>query len=97
MIESHQLKDCNIRGEIELTSVNPEALLKKQPIAAGTHFEHISARAIGDINALSAEKKQLVAIKPVPFPDDIRMIIDCTEALKRSIYEAITYNRSVIQ
>jgi hypothetical protein len=97
VIESHQLKDCNIRGEIEFTSVNPQALLKKQPIAAGTHFEHVSARAVGDVNALSPEKKQLVAIEPIPFPDDIRMIIDCTEALKRSIYEAITYNRGVIQ
>jgi hypothetical protein len=97
VIESRQVKDCNIRGEIEFTSANPQALLKKQPIAAGTHFEHISARAVGDINALSPEKKQLVALEPIPFPDDIRMIIDCTEALKRSIYEAITYNRSVIQ
>jgi hypothetical protein len=97
VIESHQLKDCNIRGEIEFTSANPQALLKKQPIAAGTHFEHVSARAVGDVNALSPEKKQLVAVEPIPFPDDIRMIIDCTEALKRSIYEAITYNRGVIQ
>lgn len=97
VIETHQLKDCNIRGEIEFTSVNPQALLKKQPVAAGTHFEHISARAVGDVNALSPEKKQLVAIEPIPFPDDIRMIIDCTEALKRSIYEAITYNRGIIQ
>jgi hypothetical protein len=97
VIETHQVKDCNIRGEIEFTSVNPQALLKKQPIAAGTHFEHVSARAVGDVNALSPEKKQLVAIEPIPFPDDIRMIIDCTETLKRSIYEAITYNRGIIQ
>jgi len=97
LIESHQQKDCNIRGEIEFTSVNPQTLLKKQPIAAGTHFEHISARAIGDLNALSPEKKQLVALEPVPFPNDIRMIIDCTEALKKSINEAINYNRGIIR
>jgi hypothetical protein len=97
VIESHQQKDCNIRGEIEFTSVNPQTLLKKQPIAAGTHFEHISARAIGDLNALSPEKKQLVALEPVPFPNDIRMIIDCTEALKKSINEAINYNRGIIR
>jgi hypothetical protein len=97
VIESHQQKDCNIRGEIEFTSVNPQTLLKKQPIAAGTHFEHISARAIGDLNALSPEKKLLVALEPVPFPNDIRMIIDCTEALKKSINEAINYNRGIIR
>jgi hypothetical protein len=97
VVESHQQKDCQIKGEIEFLAANPQTLLKKQPIAAGTHFEHVSARAIGDINALSPEKKQLIELKPIPFPDDIRMIIDCTEALKKSINEAIQYNRGVIR
>jgi hypothetical protein len=97
VIESHQLKDCNITGEIEFHSANPQSLLKKQPIAAGTHFEYISARAIGDINALSPEKKKLVDIKPVPFPDDIGMILDCTEALKKSIHDVLIYNKGTVQ
>lgn len=97
VIESHQMKDCNITGEIEFHSANPQSLLKKQPIAAGTHFEYVSARAIGDINALSPEKKKLVDIKPVPFPDDIRMILDCTEALKKSIHDVLIYNKGTIQ
>ena len=92
-----QQKDCRISGEVEFNAVNPQTLLKRQPIAAGIHFEHKSARAIGDINALSAETKQLVEIEPVPFPADIQMIIDCTETLKNSIHEAITYNRRIIQ
>jgi hypothetical protein len=97
VIESHQVKDCIIKGEIEFLSTNPQSLLKKQPIAANTHFEYVSARAIGDVNALSPEKKKLIAIKPVPFPNDIQMIIDCTEALKKSINEAINYNRGIIR
>ena len=97
VIESHQMKDCNITGEIEFHSANPQSLLKKQPIAAGTHFEYVSARAIGDVNALSPEKKKLVDIKPVPFPDDIRMILDCTEALKKSIYDVLIYNKGTVQ
>jgi hypothetical protein len=97
VVESHQQKDCQIKGEIEFLSSNPQTLLKKQPIVAGTHFEYVSARAIGDVNALSPEKKKLTELKPMPFPDDIRMIIDCTEALKKSINEAIQYNRGLIQ
>jgi hypothetical protein len=97
VIESHQQKDCQIKGEIEFLSANPQSLLKKQPIAAGTHFEHVSARAIGDLNALSPEKKQLVDLEPIPFPDDVRMIIDCTETLKIAINEAIQYNRGLIR
>lgn len=97
VVETRQMKDCNITGEIEFISVNPEALLKKQPIAAGTHFEFLSARAIGDVNALSEETRKMVEAEPVPFPPDIQMIVDCTEALKKSIHEAINYNRGTLR
>jgi hypothetical protein len=97
LIETHQSKDCNIKGEIEFSSANPQALMKKQPIGASTHFEHVSARAIGDVNALTPESKQLIEMKPVPFPDDIRMVVDCMEALKKAINEAIQYNRGILQ
>jgi len=97
LIETHQLKDCNIRGEIEFSSMNPQSLLKKQPIGATMHFEHVSARAVGDVNALTPEKRQLIEMKPMPFPDDIRMIFDCTEQLKKAINEAVQYNRGILQ
>ena len=97
VIETHQLKDCNIKGEIEFSSANPQSLMKKQPIGAVMHFEHVSARAIGDVNALTPESKQLIEMKPMPFPDDIRMVVDCTEALKKAINEAIQYNRGILQ
>lgn len=97
VIETHQQKDCQIKGEIEFIADNPQTLLKKQPIGAGTHFEHISARAVGDINALSPEKKQLTERKPLPFPEDIRMILDCTEALKNAIREAVQANRGLLR
>jgi hypothetical protein len=97
LIETHQVKDCNIKGEIEFSSANPQALIKKQPIGAATHFEHVSARAVGDVNALTPESKQLIEMKPMPFPDDIRMVVDCTEALKKAINEAIQYNRGILQ
>ena len=84
-------------GKIEFIADNPQTLLKKQPIGAGTHFEHISARAVGDINALSPEKKQLTERKPLPFPEDIRMILDCTEALKNAIREAVQANRGLLR
>jgi hypothetical protein len=97
LIETHQVKDCHIRGEIEFSSVNPQSLMKRQPIGASTHFEHVSARAVGDVNALTPEARKLIEMKRMPFPDDIRMVIDCTEALKKAINEAIQYNRGILQ
>lgn len=97
VIETRQTKDCNISGEIEFVAANPQSLIKRQPIAAGTHFESVSARAIGDKNALSEETKKKVETERIPFPDDVQMIFDCTEALKRSIHEAISYNRGTLR
>ncbi|HEX2395076.1 MAG TPA: hypothetical protein VHI78_06995 [Bacteroidales bacterium] len=97
VIETKQMKDCNITGEIEFISANPQALLKKQPVAAGTHFEYVSARAIGDVNALSEETKKMIEAEPMPFPNDIQMILDCTEALKKSIHDAVNYNRGTLR
>lgn len=97
VIETKQQKDCNITGEVEFLSANPQALIKKLPIAAGTHFEFASARAIGDVEALSPESRKMIAVKPVPFPSDIQMIVDCTEALKNSIHEAVNSNRGTLR
>ena len=97
VIETLQQKHCTIKGNLEIISVNPKQLLKKEPVAASTHFEHISARAIGDINALKSETMKLIQVKPLPFPDDFGMIYDCTETLKLSIHDALRYNRSLIQ
>ena len=97
VIETLQEKHCTIQGVLEIISVNPKQLLKKEPIAASTHFEHISARAIGDVNALKPETKKLIQMKRLPFPDNFSMIYDCTETLKLSIHDALMANRSLIQ
>jgi hypothetical protein len=97
IIETMQQKHCTIQGNLEIISMNPKQLLKKEPIAATTHFEHLSARAIGDINALKPETKKLIHEKRLPFPDDFGMIYDCTETLKFSIHDALKANRSLIQ
>jgi hypothetical protein len=97
VIESSQTKDCNISGEIDFYTSNPETLLSKQPIVGGMHFEHISARAVGDLNALTPESKKLVDLDPVPFPDDLQMTLDCAGPLKQSIYDVIKSNRGIIR
>ncbi|MBN1413677.1 MAG: hypothetical protein JW973_01150 [Bacteroidales bacterium] len=97
VIETLQQKHCTIKGNLEFIAASTNQLLKKEPIAASTHFEHRSARAIGDINALTPETKKLIQLKRIPFPDDFSMIYDCTETLKLSIHDALKYNRSLLQ
>jgi len=71
--------------------------MKKEPIGANTNFEHVSGKAVGDMDALTPDSKKLVDLEPVPFPDDAMMISDCTEALKNAISDVIRRNKNNIQ
>ena len=89
LIETHQFKAAKLEGEIELIQNNPRKVVKQVPIGAESIFEHISARAIGDENALSDESKELVKNSAVPFPHDLDLIIDSMETLKNSIRQGL--------
>jgi len=97
LIESHQYKAAVIEGEVELIQTNPNKVVKTVPIGAESIFEHISARAIGDVDALSAESKELLKNTAVSFPRDIDLIVDSAETLKNSIREGLGSIRSLIK
>jgi hypothetical protein len=96
LIQTFQVKECIIDGDVEIKSTYPEKTIKKEPIGATSNFEHVSARAIGDANALSAEQKQMLQSKIVPFPNDLDMVIMCSENLKRAIRGFMETNRRYI-
>lgn len=96
LIETIQSKTCIIEGDIEVIQASPETLLKKDPIGAQSRFEHISARALGDIEALSPSQLERTKSKAMPFPADIEMVIRCSENLKMAIRGAIQNNRRYI-
>ncbi len=96
MVESVQLKACRIDGDISVIQANPDKVLKKDPIFAESSFRYVSARALGDIEALNADQRARTKINPVPFPDDIEMVVRCTEPLKAAIRGAIQNNKRFI-
>ncbi|MBN2612426.1 MAG: hypothetical protein JXB00_12785 [Bacteroidales bacterium] len=97
VIERIQTKTVTLKGEVELISNNPKRAISKDPIMATTRFEHRSGRAIGDLEALDEETLKAVSVKPLPFPDDITMIYDTSEALKKSITDVIRARRMNIR
>jgi len=96
LIETVQSKACRIDGDIEVIQVNPDKVLKKDPLGAQSNFEHISARALGDTEALSAFQLERTRSEAVPFPSDIEMVLRCSEALKQAIRGAVQNNRRFI-
>jgi hypothetical protein len=97
LIETRQFKAVEIRGEVEILSLEPERLIKKEPFGATNQFEHFSARAIGDLGALTEEALEKTKQEKIPFPTDVEMVMMCTETIKPAIRNAIYANRQVIQ
>lgn len=96
LIQTFQVKECIIDGDVEMLSLYPEKTIKKEPIGATSNFEHVSARAIGDVNALTADQKRMLQSQIIEFPTDLDMVIMCTENLKRAIRGFMEANRRYI-
>ena len=96
LIETIQTKVCQINGDIEVVQINPNKVLKKDPLGAQSNFENISARALGDVQALSQAQIEKTKSHSVPFPSDMEMVFRCSDALKQAINGAILSNRRFI-
>jgi hypothetical protein len=96
IVETIQRKSCRIDGDIEVIQVNPNKVLKKDPVGAQSNFENISSRALGDLQALSSQQLQRTKSQIIPFPTDIDMVIRCSESLKQAIRGLMQNNRRYI-
>ena len=96
LVETIQSKACRIDGDVEVIQVNPDKVLKKDPIGAQSNFENISSRALGDTQALNQQQLDRTKTGVVPFPSDIEMVLRCSESLKMAIRGAIENNRRFI-
>ena len=96
LIETVQKKVCRIDGDIEVIQINPNKILKKDPIGAQSNFDNISSRAVGDLQALSPQQLERTRTSILPFPSDIEMVVRCSESLKMAIRGAIQNDRRFI-
>ncbi len=96
LIKTIQQKNVQINGNTEIYSLQPLKLLKKDPMGANSHFHYLSARAVGDVNALPTGDRQLLSNKKVPFPSDGEMIMRCNESLKQAIRQVLLQDRRYI-
>jgi uncharacterized protein YceK len=96
LISTLQTKSCSIEGDIEIIQMNPNKVLKKDPIGAQSTFENVSARALGDIGALNASQVERTKAQIVPFPSDVEMVLRCSDVLKNAIRGSIQTSRRLI-
>ncbi|MFC2138664.1 hypothetical protein ACFLTE_10845 [Bacteroidota bacterium] len=96
LINKNQRKSAKITGKIDFISNDPKRQLKSVPISTKTIFEHNSARAVGDIEALDQNAKKAITRRSGPFPTDIDLIIQTTENMQQTIRTAIIDNKHLI-
>ena len=96
VIETIQRKEAVLQGIIDFTDNQTNLSFKSIPVSAESIFEHISARAIGDISALSTASRKMIKVDPLPFPHDLDLIYQSKEALKHSIRQALKQNRKLL-
>ncbi|MBU0765393.1 MAG: hypothetical protein KJ607_11225, partial [Bacteroidetes bacterium] len=97
VMKTKQTKVAHIEGKIDYVEKFTGKTLRTSPIAADNIFEHVSAMAVGDINALSEESKKIVGIKPLPFPPDLDMIHQAAGMLRLSVMDVLVNNKSLIK
>jgi len=86
---TNQFKSSTIKGTVEYLSLNPPTLIEEIPVSIKTDFEHQSARAIGDWDALCTKTKSMCQTQEIPFPTDEEMVYLGTERLKEEIKNVI--------
>ncbi len=96
LVESYQSKSCRIDGDVEVVKISTGASMNREPLGAQSVFEHVSSRAIGDLKALNENQLARTKSTPVPFPDDMEMIMRCSENLKKGIRGALQNNRKFV-
>lgn len=97
IVETQQRKASKITGTLDFYDNNTNQLIKTEPLLAESIFENFSAIAIGDIEALKPETKKKLNTRPLPFPSNPDMIMQCNAALKNATQGFINANSGLFR
>ncbi len=94
--EFRQLKVANIVGEIEYYDAHSKQVVNVLPIAAEHRFENIYGMANGNLKACSDRTNEIINNRPLPYPNNLDMILAAGETLKNVIWQAIYEHRGYL-
>lgn len=97
IIETNQYKEAIISGTVDYINTYSNQLIKTHPVTATMVFDHSSAEAYGDENALTLETLNKTRIKAVPYPTNPQMIMDAASILKDNTKQIIYDNQSWLE
>ncbi len=95
VIQTAQSKTARISGGLTIYSLETKQLLKNDPVTSDAIFEHHSAKAIGNKDALSAKSRKIIRNRPLPFPTHQALLMTGTDRLKGILKDIIYRHRGL--
>lgn len=89
-------KEVAVTGVLDFYDLHNRQLVRSFPIKADSYFDNVSAFAVGDFNALKPETKKKLESRPLPFPNDLDMIMQSATVLKNIAKDIIWNNHKVL-
>lgn len=90
-------KEVSVTGVLDFYDLKNRQLVKTFPIKADSYFDNASAIAVGDLNALKPETKNKLNARPLPFPDNLSMIMQSATVLKNVAKDFIWNNHQALR
>ena len=94
--ENRMEKAARVHGTLDFFDNRENQLVKTFPITTENTFLYRFGTASGNLNAMKAETKKFIGLKPVPFPSDLQIIYDTNEDLKKISYDLVSRNRNYL-
>lgn len=94
VVETSQYKETSIAGTIDYIKSASGQLMETQEVGAKMIFDHLSAEAYGNKDALTPESLKKVGVSQLPFPTDPAMLMDAANLLKTNAKTIIYNNRN---
>jgi len=97
VFETIQQKAAHLEGTVEYYETGNQTFLTSKPIASDFFFENKTVVANGDLRALDPETQKLIGKPPVPFPNNIDMVMGATDVFKKVMIDVLKDNKYIIK
>jgi hypothetical protein len=94
--ETQMEKRALVSGTIDFYDNSNDQLVRTQNITTESVFNHRFAQVNGDLAAMSEKTRNLMYIKPLPFPSNLQLIANTAEDLKRIAKDYISQNYKLL-
>jgi hypothetical protein len=96
VIEVFQSKAARLSGQLEIYDDVRKQFLDHEDLNAEILFENYASTYTGDARALSADTRQRIGNRPLPFPDDADMLLQAADRIKPSLRDALRRSRAIL-